>query len=456
MPSIRYKIEGLLLHYILMKNIFFLLFLLYPLYISAQYVVVGGIGTPLPYSDGISGTDDIEKVYLLNTLNEATITYTTTSSLVTPYRYKISKNDKKEITENPPSLEGGVFTHVLSNLEDGWGYYFEENGIDKKPVWIIDYNQHQPALTSIEVIESEDKCKNIKLVVNKSDELFFYTGKGIRKDIPRKYTISYDNLVWSAENKKFEIKTVDIPEKEIGVETIINAPLMDTKFTLKGDQFAKHFFGKEKEISTLNKYEAIAVESHILTKQQKKNIADEVITIGEDLGGSAPVTIDFYGHGNEPTTGYYTWLLYHQKDANTPVARYTDKDINGYTFEESGNYTMKLEVADRTSICVDTTNISINISVSSLEIPNFFSPGTSPGINDEFRVAYKSLIKFKMTIFNRWGVKLFETKDPEKGWDGRYKGKYVNTGVYFYVIEAEGSEGKKYKEGGDINLFKPR
>ena len=34
--------------------------------------------------------------------------------------------------------------------------------------------------------------------------------------------------------------------------------------------------------------------------------------------------------------------------------------------------------------------------------------------------------------------------------------KYVQPGVYFYVIEAEGSDGIKYKEKGDINILRPK
>ena len=41
-----------------------------------------------------------------------------------------------------------------------------------------------------------------------------------------------------------------------------------------------------------------------------------------------------------------------------------------------------------------------------------------------------------------------------KGWDGKYKGKYVKPGVYYYVIEAKGADGKEYKKKGDINILR--
>ena len=40
------------------------------------------------------------------------------------------------------------------------------------------------------------------------------------------------------------------------------------------------------------------------------------------------------------------------------------------------------------------------------------------------------------------------------GWDGSYKGKQVKDGVYFVVIEAEGSDGIKYKHKGDITILR--
>ena len=43
--------------------------------------------------------------------------------------------------------------------------------------------------------------------------------------------------------------------------------------------------------------------------------------------------------------------------------------------------------------------------------------------------------------------------DPSQGWDGRYAGKEVPAGVYYYVINAEGADGKQYKLSGDINII---
>ena len=51
---------------------------------------------------------------------------------------------------------------------------------------------------------------------------------------------------------------------------------------------------------------------------------------------------------------------------------------------------------------------------------------------------------------------MYYWKDPSKGWDGKKGGKYVPHGVYFYVIEATGSDGKPIKKKGSINIFRSK
>jgi gliding motility-associated-like protein len=39
-----------------------------------------------------------------------------------------------------------------------------------------------------------------------------------------------------------------------------------------------------------------------------------------------------------------------------------------------------------------------------------------------------------MLIFNRWGQLLYETDDPENGWNGKLNGARCSQGTYFYLI----------------------
>ena len=126
-------------------------------------------------------------------------------------------------------------------------------------------------------------------------------------------------------------------------------------------------------------------------------------------------------------------------------------------YEKYGDWAMVASVSNATGECEAVSNsIEIKIAESELQIPNAFSPGTTPGINDEFRVAYKSLVTYKCWIFNRWGVQMYHSTNPAEGWDGKKGGKYVAPGVYFYVIDAVGSDGIKYNKKGSINILRPK
>ena len=97
---------------------------------------------------------------------------------------------------------------------------------------------------------------------------------------------------------------------------------------------------------------------------------------------------------------------------------------------------------------------SVLIHVANAIIPNAFSPN-GDGINDvlHFKISDHHVALKSMRIFNRWGTEVFSSKDVNSGWDGRYKGKDCELGVYFYLIEYSiGS--KSYVDKGDVTLIR--
>ncbi len=68
-------------------------------------------------------------------------------------------------------------------------------------------------------------------------------------------------------------------------------------------------------------------------------------------------------------------------------------------------------------------------------IPNAFSPN-GDGVNDTWVI--DNLAKYPnamVTIYNRYGVMLFNTVGYTKPWNGTFNGKPVPVGTYYYVIE---------------------
>ncbi|RLD42177.1 MAG: hypothetical protein DRI89_07900 [Bacteroidetes bacterium] len=71
-------------------------------------------------------------------------------------------------------------------------------------------------------------------------------------------------------------------------------------------------------------------------------------------------------------------------------------------------------------------------------MPNAFTPN-GDGLNDLFRAVpkYDYISEYQLTIYNRWGQKIFECDDIDCGWDGTYKGNASANGVYIYRIVYE-------------------
>jgi len=79
---------------------------------------------------------------------------------------------------------------------------------------------------------------------------------------------------------------------------------------------------------------------------------------------------------------------------------------------------------------------------SDLYIPNVFSPN-SDGINDVFQAYFaseKNIANFQLTIFDRWGNLLFQTKQPNNGWNGISKNQAVAQGMYIWFIQFDKME----------------
>ncbi|MDH6354335.1 gliding motility-associated-like protein [Dysgonomonas sp. PH5-45] len=433
-----------------MKRLLILTVFLYSfLFSHAQY----SLQTP----SGSSYIEDVQdmRIGMVTSLSGAYLVYSSSATTVEFYKYdEFGATLPVPSSDIQTSQSGNTTTYHVYNLEDSKGYYAKADLITEKAIWIIDYLQHKPILHSISAksdSDDEDKCYYLKLLINKDDRLFYYTPSRTQKELGRKYTISYDDLKWDGNTNSF-ITQINSTTKEIGVETNISQPLKNTIFTLSGDHFAEKLNLSPSSVSS-EVYTAIATEAHIEMEIDSTQISNNA---GDSDIYPAPFEVELYGHGNEPTTTYYTWFIYNEKvDPDNYMLRYTDKNIT-YTFTAAGNYRIILETASEGSACVSTDSIKFSISESRLDVPNFFTPDASPGVNDEFKVVHRSLLKFKCTIFNRWGNKLYEFSDPDKGWDGKYKGKFVDTGVYFYVIEALGADGKKYKKAGDINILRSK
>jgi PKD repeat protein len=96
---------------------------------------------------------------------------------------------------------------------------------------------------------------------------------------------------------------------------------------------------------------------------------------------------------------------------------------------------------------VFTPNTQAEIDIDHLptggtEIDQFFFPGIR-----------EKVIKYKLQIFNRLGVLIFESNDINKPWNGYYQHKLCQQGVYVWYVEGKYANGQPFKKVGDVTLL---
>ena len=98
-------------------------------------------------------------------------------------------------------------------------------------------------------------------------------------------------------------------------------------------------------------------------------------------------------------------------------------------------YKVKAVQKNRPEI-VSNSNIASYIITPRVTIPNSFSPN-GDGKNDYFfPVCYGGKI-LDFQVYDRWGEKVYESSAPSANWDGNYKSKSCESGVYFYMVSIE-------------------
>lgn len=88
--------------------------------------------------------------------------------------------------------------------------------------------------------------------------------------------------------------------------------------------------------------------------------------------------------------------------------------------------------------CEVTDTIYVQLCEGIINVPTAFSPNND-GVNEIFRpVSTDPTIAFKMYIYDRHGMLIYQTDDLEKGWDGKFNGESCPAGIYVYFIVFRG------------------
>jgi len=90
-------------------------------------------------------------------------------------------------------------------------------------------------------------------------------------------------------------------------------------------------------------------------------------------------------------------------------------------------------------------------------LPNAFTPNDDT-VNDEFKGVgfYRGMRDYQFQVWNRWGELVFETNNPNEGWNGRkYNGGgKMPVGVYVCQVSYTSPRGMPEEVQGFITLVK--
>lgn len=423
-----------------MKRILFILSII--LLVSQSAIAQFNVSNANGYVLLTDAKYNIDAIALLNGITSYTsITYTGTENNI-EWRYTID-NSQYTSTQNSINPEASMLYHLYVNGQLTYSIY------------TIDYTDYAISFEDLQVIaDSETECDGILLTAQYNfSDINYLDRNGNTKTLDREFTLEYQDSEWDGTSwaEKTINQTLSLPLTNI----FVGAPKMNTTFKIWGDTWGTQMNVVPDTAQVY--YTAVAIECHpegTVVEREYTNESDRSST--SNIEGSAPLVVEFIPNVNPLDIIYYEWFISNTKKPNS-YQRYNDTELR-YTFEDTGEYRVKLVVSSANG-CTFTDSLNITTISSILEAPNAFTPN-GDGINDEWRVHYRSIDKYSCIIQNRWGRTVFTSNNPGKGWDGTIGGKKAAEGTYYYVIMAYGTDldikGKKmkYRLSGDINLFR--
>ncbi|MBK8847403.1 MAG: gliding motility-associated C-terminal domain-containing protein [Bacteroidetes bacterium] len=149
---------------------------------------------------------------------------------------------------------------------------------------------------------------------------------------------------------------------------------------------------------------------------------------------------------------YYEWKggvekyeIWRADDDDSPLAFLATVSSNTFNFLDNdlspirGYYKYRIKAIEGQGSRDEFSwsNEIILIQQPVLYVPNAFTPNDD-GVNDKWELFANFLREFNVTVFNRWGQPIFQTKNPRIQWAGEFVDKSCPTGVYYYKIDYKG------------------
>lgn len=415
--------------------------------VSVGYTSSGQTGQPIQISAPASTGLD-QGIYVVPDTRNLRISYSTSAPSAVKW-YSFSNMGGAYATELNPS-GSDASSSWISPASGDMGYIVEADGRSHY-LWLVDCSMH-PFKDGIITPAAEQDCGLTTLNSTASaDEINYYSINGRRMTLSREMTLTYNTLDWNEDAQNYVETPVSETLEYLPHVLHVDAPLCQTEFKVEGDRFMRQWGYPESVTSVPVKPHSIAAHTTAIADTRLNDNETATAQPGM-LGGSAPCTVTFSAWVTDAAL-FHEWQFSRYPDFDDVSLRASELEFT-YTFTEQGTTYVRLYCANADASCESySQTYEISIGESMLKCPNAFSPYNQDGVNDVWKVTYSSIIEYECHIFNRAGRKMISLTDPSQGWDGKYGGKFVPTGAYYYVIKARGADGKEYKLSGDINVL---
>jgi gliding motility-associated-like protein len=152
--------------------------------------------------------------------------------------------------------------------------------------------------------------------------------------------------------------------------------------------------------------------------------------------------------GATPQSGVtYSW---------EPAGLVSDPTSGAPTATVTTTTTFTVTVSD--GICTKDASVEVTVYELICEEPDIFVPNTftpnGDGVNDVLFVRGRHITDLEFMVFDRWGEKVFETRDQNVGWDGTFRGQAVDPAVFVYHLTAWCADGQRYFTKGNVTVIR--
>ncbi|HNT81105.1 MAG TPA: gliding motility-associated C-terminal domain-containing protein [Bacteroidia bacterium] len=213
----------------------------------------------------------------------------------------------------------------------------------------------------------------------------------------------------------------------------------------ESDRSNTNIIKKENKILPSTQQNNSSVSQEGLNLIQTHHNEPKASIMANPISGYAPLSVQFNnkGYGDDVRWDFGDGSVY-SSFTNT-----------SHVFEKPGTYQVILISRDKAGKeTKDQVSIEVYPPSAFGTIPNIFTPNND-GYNDQFEIIGENISSFQMTVFDRFGVVVFNSSQFGNWWDGKLNsGMPAKEDTYYYKIGASGSDGRKYQFQGAVRLVR--